>query len=94
MNTSSPFHIVEEGEGERERERESINEELFLQFQRDEEIIFYRLLNKHSPNDELIIVSSSQYFFPCWSQQYCMFVLCDIRARSVYQRRVLGNDPV
>ena len=23
-----------------------------------------------------------------------MFVLCDIRARSVYQRRVLGNDPV
>tara|TARA_B100000073_G_scaffold252832_4_gene212899 strand:+ start:12092 stop:12211 length:120 start_codon:yes stop_codon:yes gene_type:complete len=39
MNTSSPFHIVEEGE--RERERESINEELFLQFQRDEEIIFY-----------------------------------------------------
>tara|TARA_B100000405_G_scaffold188415_1_gene132056 strand:+ start:3627 stop:3752 length:126 start_codon:yes stop_codon:yes gene_type:complete len=41
MNTSSPFHIVEEGERERERERESINEELFLQFQRDEEIIFY-----------------------------------------------------
>ena len=35
MNTSSPFHIVEEGERERERERESINEELFLQFQRD-----------------------------------------------------------